>query len=94
MKLVIEDDEGHRREVLLDRDEVTIGRREDNLVHLPERNVSRLHARVVRRDGTVLLEDLNSANGTQVNGVRIQEVVLLRDTDLVQIGRASCRERV
>jgi hypothetical protein len=86
VKLVIEDDEGHRREVLLDRDEVTIGRREDNLVHLPERNVSRCHARVVRRDGTVLLEDLNSANGTQVNGIRIQEAVPLRESDLVRIG--------
>jgi len=86
VKLVIEDDEGQRREVLLDRDEVTIGRREDNLVHLPERNVSRCHARVVRRDGTVLLEDLNSANGTQVNGVRIREAVPLHETDLVQIG--------
>jgi ABC transport system ATP-binding/permease protein len=50
MKLVIEDDAGQRREVPLDRDEITIGRREDNVVHLPERNVSRRHARLVRRD--------------------------------------------
>ena len=86
MKLVIEDEEGHRREVPLDRDEITIGRREDNLVHLPDRNVSRRHARLVRRDGTVLLEDLRSANGTLVNGVRISEPVPLGDGDLVRIG--------
>ena len=86
MKLVIEDDEGHRREVPLDRDEITIGRREDNVVHLPERNVSRHHARLVRRDGTVLLEDLRSANGTVVNGIRITEPVRLGDMDLVRIG--------
>jgi len=86
MKLVIEDDEGRRREVPLDRDEITIGRREDNLVHLPERNVSRRHARLVQRDGTVLLEDLRSANGTLVNGVRITEAVPLGDGDLVRIG--------
>jgi hypothetical protein len=86
MKLVIEDDEGYRREVLLDRDEITIGRREDNLVHLPERNVSRLHARLLRKDGGLLLEDLHSANGTRVNGVRIQEVVELRSGDVVSIG--------
>ena len=86
MKLVIEDDEGHRREVLLDRDEISIGRREDNLVHLPERNVSRLHARLLRKDGGLLLEDLHSANGTWVNGVRIQEVVELRSGDVVSIG--------
>ncbi len=86
MKLVIEDDEGQRREVPLDRDEITIGRREDNLVHLPDRNVSRRHARLVQRDGTILLEDLRSANGTMVNGVRISEPVPLGDGDLVRIG--------
>ena len=86
MKLVIEDDEGRRREVPLDRDEITIGRKEDNFVHLPERNVSRRHARLLRRNGTVVLEDLQSANGTQVNGVRIQEAVPLHDGDLVTIG--------
>ena len=86
MKLVIEDDEGKRREVPLDRDEITIGRREDNLVHLPERNVSRHHARLVRREGRMLLEDLRSANGTHVNGVRITEPVALGEADLVRIG--------
>ena len=86
MKLVIEDDEGCRREVPLDRDEITIGRREDNLVHLPDRNVSRRHARLVHRDGAVLLEDLRSANGTLLNGVRISEPVPLGDGDLIRIG--------
>jgi hypothetical protein len=86
MKLVIEDDEGLRREVLLDRDEITIGRREDNLVHLPDRNVSRRHARLLQKDGGVLLEDLRSANGTLLNGVRITEAVPLGDGDLVRIG--------
>jgi pSer/pThr/pTyr-binding forkhead associated (FHA) protein len=87
MKLVIEDEEGRRREVPLDRDEITIGRREDNVVHLPERNVSRLHARLLRRNGEVLLEDLRSANGTRVNGVRILEgTVPLHSGDVVGIG--------
>lgn len=86
MKLVIEDDEGRRREVPFDRDEITIGRREDNLIQLPDRNVSRRHARLLRRGGAVLLEDLQSANGTQVNGVRITEPVPLHDGDLVRIG--------
>jgi len=86
VKLVIEDDEGKRRAVPLDGDEITIGRREDNLVHLPERNVSRHHARLVRREGRMLLEDLRSANGTHVNGVRITEPVPLGEADLVRIG--------
>jgi len=86
MKLVIEDDEGHRREVPLDRDEITIGRREDNLVQLPERNVSRRHARLTCQEGAVVLEDLRSANGTRGNGVRITGPVPLGDGDLVRIG--------
>jgi FHA domain len=86
MKLVIEDDEGQRREVPLDRDEITIGRGADNVVHLPERNVSRLHARLLRRDGELVLEDLRSANGTRVNGVRIQAAVALHNGDVVGIG--------
>ncbi len=86
MKLVIEDEEGHRREVPLDRDEITIGRRADNVVHLPERNVSRLHARLLRREGEIVLEDLRSANGTRVNGVRIQAAIPLHDGDVVGIG--------
>jgi tetratricopeptide (TPR) repeat protein len=86
MKLVIEDDQGSRREVPLDRDEITIGRREDNVVHLPDRNVSRRHARLLRKEGSVLLEDLRSANGTLVNGVRITEPVPLGNGDLVRIG--------
>ena len=86
MKLVIEDDQGSRREVALDRDEITIGRREDNVVHLPDRNVSRRHARLLRKEGSVLLEDLRSANGTLVNGVRITEPVPLGNGDLVRIG--------
>jgi predicted component of type VI protein secretion system len=86
MKLIIEDDEGGRREVPLDREELTIGRKEDNVVYLPERNVSRRHARLWRREDGFVLEDLQSSNGTRVNGVRITEPIELRDGDLVTIG--------
>jgi tetratricopeptide (TPR) repeat protein len=86
MKLIIEDAEGGRREVPLDREELTFGRREDNFVHLPERNVSRRHARLCRREGGFVLEDLHSSNGTRVNGVRITEPIELHDGDLVTIG--------
>jgi cytochrome c-type biogenesis protein CcmH/NrfG len=86
MKLVIEDDDGGRREVPLDREELTIGRTADNCVHLPQRNVSRRHARLWRRESAFVLEDLKSSNGTRVNGVRITEPVELHDGDMVTIG--------
>jgi tetratricopeptide (TPR) repeat protein len=85
-KLIIEDDEGRRKVVPFLRDEITIGRQEGNTIRLTERNVSRQHARFVRHNGDVLLEDLGSYNGIRVNGQKIQEQTQIRVGDLVQIG--------
>ncbi len=85
-KLVIQDDEGKTTVVPLIRDEITIGRKEGNTIRLTERNVSRKHARIVRNNGEVHIEDLNSYNGIRVNNARIAERVSLRVSDQVQIG--------
>src|SRR5579872_615802 len=85
-KLVIQDDEGKTTIVPLIRDEITIGRKEGNTIRLTERNVSRRHARIVRNNGEVQIEDLGSYNGIRVNNARIAERVSLRVSDQVQIG--------
>lgn len=85
-KLVIQDDEGKTTVVPLVRDEITIGRKEGNTIRLTERNVSRRHARIVRNNGEVTIEDLGSYNGIRVNNARIAERVQLRVSDQVQIG--------
>ncbi len=85
-KLVIQDDEGKTTVVPLIRDEITIGRKEGNTIRLTERNVSRRHARIVRANGEVQIEDLGSYNGIRVNNARIAERVSLRISDQVQIG--------
>jgi pSer/pThr/pTyr-binding forkhead associated (FHA) protein len=85
-KLVIQDDEGKTTVVPLIRDEITIGRKEGNTIRLTERNVSRRHARIVRSNGEVQIEDLGSYNGIRVNNARIAERVSLRVSDQVQIG--------
>jgi pSer/pThr/pTyr-binding forkhead associated (FHA) protein len=85
-KLVIQDDEGKTTVVPLIRDEITIGRKEGNTIRLTERNVSRRHARIVRNNGEVQIEDLGSYNGIRVNNARIAERVSLRVSDQVQIG--------
>src|SRR6266699_2628581 len=77
-KLVIQDDEGKTTIVPLIRDEITI--------RLTERNVSRRHARILRNNGEVHIEDLGSYNGIRVNNARIAERVSLRVSDQVQIG--------
>ncbi len=85
-KLVIQDDEGKTTVVPLIRDEITIGRKEGNTIRLTERNVSRRHARIVRMNGTVAIEDLGSYNGVRVNGTRIAQRTALTISDRVQIG--------
>lgn len=87
LQIVIEDDAGRRQVVPFAGDEITLGRaREGNTVFLAERNVSRRHARFLRANGSVFLEDLGSANGTRVNGERLSARRRIRPGDLVQIG--------
>ena len=85
-KLLIEDDEGRSVVVPLIRDEITIGRKEGNTIRLSEQNVSRNHARLVRRDGALLIEDLSSYNGTKLNGTVLAEPAPLKDGDMIIIG--------
>jgi pSer/pThr/pTyr-binding forkhead associated (FHA) protein len=85
-KLVISDDEGHATVVPLLRDEITIGRQEGNTIRLTERNVSRSHARLLKRNGSYVVEDLGSYNGVTVNGERIDAKAELAAGDQLGIG--------
>ncbi len=85
MKLIIEDDEGHRTVIPFVRDELTIGRHEENVVRLTEKNVSRKHGKLLREQGRFFIEDLNSFTGIRVNGEKIAGKRLLREGDLIQI---------
>jgi len=87
MKLIIEDDEGRRTVIPLYRDELTIGRAEQNVVRLHEKDVSRKHARLVRRHGHVYIEDLGSLTGVRVNGQRIHGRRPVHEGDLIEISR-------
>jgi len=86
LKLIIEDDEGRKTVVPFVREELTIGRQEGNSIRLTERNVSRRHARLLRQDAQVLVEDLGSYNGVRLNGERVEGQVPVRHGDLLQIG--------
>ena len=85
-KLVISDDEGHTTVVPLLRDEITIGRQAGNSIRLTERNVSRSHARLLKRNEAYIIEDLGSYNGVIVNGERIDEKAELAAGDQLGIG--------
>jgi pSer/pThr/pTyr-binding forkhead associated (FHA) protein/tetratricopeptide (TPR) repeat protein len=84
-KLHIRDDAGKTKVVSVKRDKVTVGRQEGNTIRLTDRNVSRIHARIVRKDGQIFVEDV-SRYGTRVNGVRLKEKKVLGSDDVVAIG--------
>jgi predicted component of type VI protein secretion system len=85
-KLVLKLPDGRTREIPLDRERLTIGRRADNDVCLPFPAVSGEHAAVVTILDDSFLEDLNSTNGTLVNGKSVAKH-FLRDHDEIDIGR-------
>jgi hypothetical protein len=65
---------------VLKEDTVTIGRMAGNTVVINDASVSLMHAKITRKNGLFFLKDLNSTNGTFVNGQAIVEAQL-RDLD-------------
>lgn len=64
------------RRVVADGGTLTIGRAETNGLALADPRASRHHARLVARDGLLILTDLESTNGTRVNGQAIRELAV------------------
>jgi predicted component of type VI protein secretion system len=65
----------------------TIGRSEGNEVRVNDARASKRHAEIRFEDGRYVLHDLNSANGTLVNGQYMGDTHVLRHEDEVVIGR-------
>lgn len=84
MLLVLEGPTPGQR-IFLDQAELIIGRDESCDLVIPERQVSRRHARIRLEDDRYFLEDLGSKNGTFVNGQEIQGPCALQDGDEIQI---------
>ena len=70
----------------LNRGKTVIGRSEDADVHLAVAAVSRRHALVTEQDGTYILTDLGSTNGTYCRGQKVDGPVVLRSRDTVELG--------
>ncbi len=84
--LIIQNGQKAGERWLLDSDVVIIGREagETDLL-LPERQVSRKHAKIERTETGFLLTDLESKNGTFLNGKELREPKILQDGDEIQI---------
>ena len=76
------------KELRIDQDEIIIGRDSGNDVQIDNVAVSREHAKIIRCQNYYLIEDLNSTNGTFVNGKKISKKFLKED-DEISIGKHS-----
>ena len=74
------------REIALAQGANVLGRTPDCLVRIDAVSVSREHARILVNRQDAVLEDLQSKNGTFVNGARVAAPVALRDGDQIRIG--------
>jgi hypothetical protein len=73
---------------------LSVGRSKEADVRIDDRYASSLHARVFSREGRFYVEDMNSTNGTLLNGATLQGEADLIDGDTVQIGDTVFRFEV
>jgi len=66
---------------------ITIGREEGNVVQLNDERISRFHVKIQEDEGRLVVTDLDSTNGTRVNG-QVCNLKILRFGDTISIGRS------
>ncbi|MDX1413841.1 MAG: FHA domain-containing protein [Candidatus Promineifilaceae bacterium] len=86
--LIMREGELTNQQWTITTDEFLIGRGGDCQLVLPERQVSRHHAKILRQDGSFILQDLDSKNGTYINGRQLKGKAVLYDGDEIQIALA------
>ena len=65
---------------------ITIGREEGNVVQLNDERISRYHVKIQDDDGRLVVTDLDSSNGTRING-HVCNLKILRYGDTISVGR-------
>jgi Ca-activated chloride channel family protein len=86
LTVAIASKDGSEKTEVFSRDEINIGRIRGNDVLLENGSVSKHHARVICRDGRVIVSDLQSTNGTFVNGRKLTGAAIVSPSDRVSIG--------
>lgn len=72
-------------------EKTTVGRVEDNTFQVPEQSVSSHHCEVLLRGTEVIIRDLNSTNGTFINGTQINGEAPLRAGQTLRLGQVELR---
>ncbi len=85
-KMIVSIDEVVIKEVQLTKDRTTLGRRPYNDIVIDNLAVSGEHAVLLMTGGEVFLEDLNSTNGTYINGKAVKKQQL-QNGDAIEVGK-------
>jgi hypothetical protein len=71
-------------------DKTTIGRLEDNSFQIQEQSISSHHCEVLLKGNDVVVKDLNSTNGTYINGEKVSEKAL-KPGQILRLGQVEIR---
>ncbi|WP_246637626.1 FHA domain-containing protein [Crassaminicella profunda] len=77
------------KEVYTLDDTMTIGRKKRNDVVINDPFISNEHLKITLDEGEYFVEDLDSANGTYLNGDRIMDIIKLKNGDRIKFGQAE-----
>jgi hypothetical protein len=69
----------------------TVGRVSDNTFEIPEASVSSHHAEIILRGNDVVIRDLNSTNGTFINGERVTTEAVLKPGQTLRFGTVELK---
>jgi DNA-binding winged helix-turn-helix (wHTH) protein len=83
-----------RREWALSEGSNLVGRDRGCPIRIDSATVSRHHARIVVRPDETTIEDLESKNGTRVNGQRVAQQIALTDGDQIRVGSVTLTYRI
>lgn len=86
-KLVVKSGDDINKIYLLDKNKNTIGRDPKSDFVIDDIEISRNHLTVIKKENIVLLEDLNSTNGTFLNGKRLERTTEVANGDLISLGK-------
>ncbi len=86
--LIIQNENQPSQQWAVNKDNIVLGRGEDSDIVLAERQISRHHIRVYREGDRYFVEDLNSKNGTWVNGQQLKGSRELVDGDEIHVALA------
>jgi pSer/pThr/pTyr-binding forkhead associated (FHA) protein len=74
----------------LKAEKTTIGRVEDNTFQIPDSSVSSHHCEILLRGSDIVVKDLNSTNGTFINGQQVTEATL-KPSQILRLGQVEVR---